>query len=196
MAQGGLYYARQMQLAALRGDGESLAQLRTAALHDAVSLHDAHTNLFNSVTGFEQVCLRRRLTLWLDASLTCVRVQAVWHGARVPLRMYLSNKLGAMHYVTDNMTLWDAGNFFRSEVGCSYCWAECAVVVLSVGSSPFCRQLATWAATNTTHLRSLELIHDRHYRFLFDNSVTTVSCQRLRPNRRRTNLCFPDVAWF
>ena len=119
MAQGGLYYARQMQLAALRGDGEALAQLRTAALHDAVSLHDAHTNLFNSVTGFEQVCLRHKLTVWLDASLTCVLVQAVWHGARVPLRMYLSNKLGAMHYVTDNMTLWDAGNFFRSEVGCS-----------------------------------------------------------------------------
>lgn len=55
MAASGMYYARRLQLAAAAGDTDTVAQLRRQALAGAVTLHEAHSGLFESVTKFEKV---------------------------------------------------------------------------------------------------------------------------------------------
>jgi len=134
----GHYLARQLQLASQAGRTEQQRTLRSELVRTAAQLHHTHNDLFVSVTDIEKV---RMFGLGAACSVLtvcgAVRVrfvsQSVWTSGRMELSMHiglspdggheggdapaLSDASPGEYFSQENLTLWDGGNFVRSEVG-------------------------------------------------------------------------------
>lgn len=84
--------------------------------------------------------------LLLTLAVLQYQMEHLWTDSSVKVSLFIPHQ----GHVNESMTLWDAGNYYRS-------------------------QFATLVQLNETQLASPQLTYNHHFRFIMDNCLTTVT---------------------